>query len=100
MITGAAFLDLILGVMIFAGISPSLLNLGLFSDASDSPTLLTLLGILFVGWLLYHNARYGVPEATSQPDAIQNQLSTSRASLSKGESGLLKKPEGNEMGAM
>jgi len=96
MITGGAFLDLIMGILIFSGVSPSLLDLGFFSEKSDTPVLLSFLGLMILGWLLYYNSRYGVPEATSQPDTIQNQLSISRSlrSLSKlGDSGLLKQPE-------
>merc|ERR1712241_1635437 len=40
MITGAAFLDLIVGILIFSGVSPSALDLGFFSAYSDSPVIL------------------------------------------------------------
>jgi len=89
MITGAAFLDLIVGILIFSGVSPSALDLGFFSAYSDSPVILALVGLMFLGWLLYYNSRYGVPEATAQPDTLQNQLSISR-SLSKLGQSLLK----------
>jgi len=82
MITGSAFLDLVVGVLIFAGVSPSAMDLGFFSAYSDSPTILSVMGLLMLGWLLYYNSRNGVPEATSQPDTLQNQLSLSH-SLSK-----------------
>merc|ERR1712203_876368 len=95
MITGSAFLDLVVGVLIFAGVSPSAMNLGFFSDYSDSPTILSLMGLLMLGWLLYFNSRIGVPEATAQPDALQNQLSISHSmsKLSKMGSALLSPPE-------
>merc|ERR1712218_48633 len=82
MITGSAFLDLVVGVLIFAGVSPSAMDLGFFSEYSDSPTILSIVGLLILGWLLFHNSRFGVPEATSQPDALQNQLSISRSIMS------------------
>lgn len=82
MITGSAFLDLVVGVLIFAGVSPSAMELDFFSAYSDSPTILSIGGLLMLGWLLYHNSRFGVPEATSSPDTLHNQLSISH-SMSK-----------------
>jgi len=96
MITGSAFLDLVVGVLIFAGVSPSAMNLGFFSSYSDSPTVLSVMGLLMLGWLLYYNSRNGVPEATSQPDMVQNQLTLTH-SLSKVSVGLaLLPPEERE----
>jgi len=66
MITGAAFLDLIVGILVVGGVSPEDLDLEVVSSTGKYVT--STFGILFLGWLLYTNARFGVPEATAQPE--------------------------------
>ncbi|CAK0853681.1 unnamed protein product [Prorocentrum cordatum] len=66
MITGGAFLDLLLGVAILFGFDPATLSVFSSSGADgklDMPLALSdslsVLGLLFLGWVLLHNSLHG-----------------------------------------
>jgi len=83
MITGAAFLDLIVGCLVLANVDPANLNVGLFGRTEAgtplSPSALQewaigIPGLAILGGTLFYNARFGVPEASETP-RLHSQLS-------------------------
>lgn len=87
MITGAAFLDLLVGMLVIAGVSTSKMKLlhpcypDFAADCSEpewyftDKVLFGAVGLVLLAGTLYYNSRYGVPEATENP-TLHNQLST------------------------
>merc|ERR1719436_1771800 len=79
MITGSAFLDLILGVAVLFGFDAS--SLSVFSSAGAAGKVpisalvsnaLALLAVVFLGWILYHNSVNGAvdPGEKCAPTAL------------------------------
>jgi hypothetical protein len=69
MITGSAFLDLMLGIAVLFNFSPD--SLRLFSSEGDIGKIeipmalantIAVLGIVFLGWILFHNSLHGAGE--------------------------------------
>jgi len=74
MITGSAFLDLVLGVGVLLGLDPE--SLALFSSSGEPGkaalpqalrSVLALLGVAFLGWILFRNSVHGTAEAGGPP---------------------------------
>lgn len=96
MITGAAFLDLVTGVLVVGGVSLSSFDTGFFRTPGTStflkpqvPYAVAVVGLLGLGGLLVQNSRVGIPEATENLDTLGQQLSTVRTKSFAGGSGLL-----------
>eukprot|EP00401_Gymnodinium_catenatum_P064295 CAMPEP_0117602530 /NCGR_PEP_ID=MMETSP0784-20121206/77633_1 /TAXON_ID=39447 /ORGANISM="" /LENGTH=677 /DNA_ID=CAMNT_0005405361 /DNA_START=137 /DNA_END=2171 /DNA_ORIENTATION=- len=82
MITGAAFLDLLLGIAVLCGLDPD--RLQLFASGSgylesDTPTILAIVGFGVLAWLLMNNARHGVPEIALPEKALSDDVQSSSA---------------------
>lgn len=82
MITGAAFLDLIVGILVILGVDTASMVLFFPPSGGDPPKwfatdkiVFGVLGLQLLGGILYYNARYGIPEASESP-ALHSQLST------------------------
>jgi len=68
MITGAAFLDLIVGILVIAGVSTEAMEFVSFKG--DLKVGLGVVSLFLLGYILYSNARYGIPEATDDPSGL------------------------------
>jgi len=73
MITGAAFLDLIVGCLVLAGLDVA--DLRVWSPSSPAMEwVIGIPGLAVLGATLFYNARFGVPEAAETP-RLHSQLS-------------------------
>lgn len=103
MITGAAFLDLIVGVLVICGVNTTSMNLAVFGYEDGKPLpiptwftwAIGLPGLALLGGILLYNARFGIPEA-SESTVLQSQLSTAK-SFDGPERVPLAQTEGTEM---
>jgi len=91
MITGAAFVDLIVGIFVIGGVETKSMNLAKTNalygtDDGGAPLgmpaalewLVGIPGLLVLGGTLLYNARFGIPEASESP-TLQSQLSTAKS---------------------
>jgi len=95
MITGAAMLDLVMGILVIAGVNESSLFIGPHDGDTITDTWWTItlcaLSLIFLCWIMYYNSRYGIPEASDSPTA-DGTLSVS-SSFAKGSRTSLKLKE-------